>query len=454
MNKTALLALIATKTAAAQALINKGGAGTAEDVTAAKAIAEEIKLLRGQAADIDSTEAILQDATDFLNKGGPGLPGKSVGSLKRDSSEKDAGADYLEVKANGRVERIGHSGLNLSEKQFRLMQEPAYEQAFRSYLRSGVGSLGRTDLDTLSEVKAYAAGIDTTVGFLVPPQYLQEIISRDPASTEFLDLVRTIPMTSDTLKVPKTVYNTGDGDIYTNALRLKRTGETQAPATQTDQQIGEIEIKMHSGSSEVPITRELLQDTSMDVISWVTEMFRESFDLDTVYELTFGDGLKQPEGILLNAGNAGGIPIVNVGSPISADGIIKGYKTLPKAYRKNGKFLMNDTNTLTAIQQLKDTAGNYIGGLSTNTAGGLATDRMEQILGKETIENPFMADPGANALFGAFGDWRRTYYYGIRLAVTLEMQMLARDAYAYAVFRIRNGGKVVNPRAARILRQQ
>lgn len=450
MNKTALLAQLAAKTAAAQALIGKGESGTAEDVTAAKGLTEEIKALRGQIADIEAIEAEVRGASDYMTKAGPGLPGKST-EFKREG--KSGGTDLVEVRMNGKSVRVDHDGFEVSEKQFRAMQEDAYIRAYRQFLRRGVNNLDADSLKVLSEVKAYQVGDDSLGGFLVPPQMLAEIVSRDIHGSDLLSQVRTVPVTRDGFTVPKYGYAVGDGDIYNNSLRIQRVGETQAPVTVVDQKLGLIEVKMHSGSMEVPMTREFATDAAIDPMAWVAEMMKDSFDLDTVNELTNGDGLKQPEGFLTNSGATNGIPEINIGNPVTGDGLIDAFYGLPRQYRQNARWMLNDTNTYRTWAKLKDTSGAYIGGTIDRNLTGLGAERSEVILGKLLTENPFMPDPGAASKVAVIGDFARTYYYGLRLAMMLEIQMLPRDAFAYAVFRFRNGGRVIQPRASRVLKQ-
>ena len=450
MNKTALLALIATKMAAAQALIGKGDAGTADDVSQARALTEEIKSLRGQVSDIDAMETELREANDFLHKAGPGLPGKSP-EIKRNG--KSDGKDFIEVQLNGRMNRIESEGFEVTPKQFQAMAEHSYTDAYRKFMRKGIDGLDKASLDTLREVKAYQGGDDTLGGFLVPPQMLAEIIMRESHGSSLLDLVRTIPVTRDGFTVAKIAYGANDGDIYANSLRIQRVGETQAPVGLGDQKVGVIEVKMHSGAMEIPLSREFIADAAVDPIAWVTEMIKDSMDLDTVNELTNGDGAKQPEGLLTNSGGVNGIPEFNIGNPVTGDGLIDGYYSVPRQYRKDARWMLNDTNTYRTWAKLKDTAGAYIGGVIDRNLSGLGAERTEVILGRELCENPFMPDPGAGNKVAVFGNLAKTYYYGLRLGMTLEIQALPRDAFVYAVLRFRNGGRVVQPRASRVLKQ-
>jgi len=459
MNLKQLIAEFTKKQVELDALLQKD-AMTDEELKAATDLTNELKGLKEK---IDSRKQLEQDAEAFRQLSTtPAAGGPDLGTRKAHEHTGEAtfkrgekvGTDLVQITLFGN-QKIDHEGFELTEKQFTLMQEDSYLKSWRNYLRKGEQGLGKTDYDVLNEVKSLSGGNDTGVGFFVPPQVIMELIKRDPQEPGVLDLVRSFPCSSDKLLFPRMGYTgqTGDtnGDIYSNPLRISRTGEGEAAGTLSDPNIGTVEITMHEGSMELPMTRTLLQDAAIPVDSWVAEMMRESFDLETSRELINGVGMNGPAGILgSGVGGTGQIPTVNIGNAVTADGLIDLFYNLPKPYRKNGTALMNDTNLYRTLAKLKDTAGNYIFGLFKNTDGGMATPRGEVFLGKPIAFDPFMPDGGAAANAIVWGDFRKLYYYGLRMGMTLEMQMLPRDAFAYAVFRFRNGGKTVQPRAARV----
>lgn len=419
--------------------------------TELKSMKTEIEELKSAEKDLDELKRFATEPANRLKMGDPEAPEKKFERGKR------VGTDLVDVYEFGGV-KVDHEGFELSEKQFYAMQEDSYLKAWRNYLRKGEQGLSKTDYDELTQVKNLQGGIDTQVGFLVPPQMIMEIIQRDPQRSGLKDEVRIIPCSSDRLVFPKLDYTSGtndaNGDIFTNPLRIARTGETESPGNPGRPNVGTIEIPIHEGSMELPITRALMQDAAVDIASWVAGMMNESFLLDSERELTLSLGTNGPVGILGGGvGGANQIPVVNIGNAVTGDGLIDLYYSLPQQYRANAKLMLNDTNVYRTWAKIKDNDGSYIFGLMKTTDGGMATPRGEVFLGKPMVFNPFMPDGAAAANVCVWGDFRRAYYYGLRLGMTLEMQMLPRDPFAYAVFRFRDGGRTVQPRALRVGRQ-
>ncbi|RYG34925.1 phage major capsid protein [bacterium] len=444
--KRALLKQLAEKKAAVDAIIAKGETATDEEYAQAQTLATECKGIQSQIQGIDTMDAALKDVGDFLTAPANGIQQPVV---KRTRTGVQAGEDIVEIMLNGARRTVDHTNLGITEKAWDRMREDDYGTAFRMYLRKG-DNLGRTHRDVLEEVKAYSEGIDEDGGYFVPPTMLNEIVKRDARTPSLLNDVRTVPTNSDSLKMPKIVYGANDGDVYSNPMRKKRTGETDPPAGENQAKLGTITIPVFEGTVEVPITRTLLEDSGFDIQNWVEEMFRESFALDTENELLFGDGITQPRGMLMDTGTANGIPEFNLGNPVTADNLIKFNYSLPVQYRGGAKFYCEDQSVFATWATIKDGSGAYIFGVQSTTDGGLARPRGETFLGKPIGFSPFMPQSGGGNKVALYGDLRRAYYYALRLGITMRMQDLPRDPFVYSVFRYRDGGQLVMPRAARV----
>lgn len=353
--------------------------------------------------------------------------------------EKKAGTDLVQFDQTGLPFVVDAEGYTISDKQFAAISTPQYKKA---YIRAILGKADGHDFKaTLAE------GVDTDGGYLVPPDMQAEIIRRSPHPAGAYDVVRHVPSTNDKLRWPKLNYTTDD--IYSSQARIKWTGETGAPQNAGEPQWGQMEIDIHEGMMEIPLTRSLMEDRA-DVDNIIAEELGIAWRLGLCDVIINGNGVAKPHGILENVGGTDEPPSVNMGNPVTPDGLLSLVYGLPPQYQANAKALMEQMDVYMTYTKLKDTANNYIFGLMQNIDGGMARDRLEVIRGKPIVFDPFMPTSGAGKKTVIYGDFQRAYYLGLRLGMSLRLQDLPRDPLVYMIARFRVGGDVVQPRALRV----
>lgn len=363
-------------------------------------------------------------------------------------TRSDAPVDQAQVETRDEIPTVlcNYNGVPLADRIQRAVNSYDYQREFALWFRSG-GQADAYALRTLQE------GLDQAGGYLVPPQYVSEIISPPTRPSGLLGQVRTMPISSLKLQFPRNNWSIDNAnDTYNSPYRKLRTGETGAPSTQTAIPFGLVDIDVYEGSIEVPLTRSLLADSSIGIAEYVRSLLDENLAQDTERELAVGTGVNTPAGVTRNPGGAGEPPVVNMGNPVTAGGYFSLHYALPQQYRQNAVYVMNDFDTYRTHAQLVDASNAYIFGVQSRN-DGLALDREERVFNRSIVFNPHMASPGANANVVAFGDFRRGYVYAMHTAMTLSLQDLPRDPLVYMVLRFRDGGRFVNPRAVRIGRQ-
>lgn len=366
------------------------------------------------------------------------------------------GADLIKLsQGENLVEQEG----TLSEKAMRLIAEPSYKSAWIRHAHNP-NLMDRHDLEVLNsamrEAKNFVEGLDQGGGYLVPAAIQMEIIRRDPQLSGVLDAVRTLPVaSSDRLQAPRLDYrgvsaDDANGDIFSNPMRLQWTGEAQVPGTTTRPDFGQIEIPIFEGQFEMPFSRSLAEDSGL-FESLLVEELRNSYQLGMENVIINGNGIQKPSGILLNPGGLLQPPTQNVGNAVTADGLTDWIYSLPPQYAGDiCKWLTNRTDVFRTWAKIKDTANNYIFGLTMNISGGLATARSNVLFGYNGMFSPFMPNSGAAANVGVFGNFKKAYWFAERLGMTVAFQDIPREAFRYAVVRYRVGGQVVQPRALRV----
>lgn len=422
-----------------------------EEKTLSEALAEA-KTLKGELETLEAQVNDLKSVVSFHEAPRPdlkifGTPEAAQGSDLETGLKFDGRSGTELVLCNrhtGEKKSIDAEGAGLTEKQLKTIFDPTYKRAFTNVLM-------RRSMDS-ADIKVLQEGSDTAGGYLVPADMLAEIIMRRPHPTQILSAVRTLTTSRDRAYVPKHKYSTDD--IFSSGLRIQWTGELGTANDDTSlENWGQLEIPVFDGSFEVQISENMLSDATFDVASFVAQEAGEAYDLGIDNVIVNGNGVNKPAGLLLNPGGTDQPPSVNIGNPFTPDNLITLVYGLPPQYQANAKVLMNQVSTFTTVAQLKDTANNYIGGLTQNISGGLATSRQPVMLGKECLFSAFMPVVGSGNRVMVYGDFNLGYAFVNRLGMSVvdvtDRDMAKQHRRSY-VFRFRAGGAVWQDRALRV----
>lgn len=365
--------------------------------------------------------------------------------------------DSIGFDENGNARKV-EEGKGLPAKAWATIREPSYKAAWLRHA-ANPGYVDHADRkileDALREAKNFQEGLDPAGGYLVPADIVMEIIKRDPMPSNVVDLVRSIPTGSDRIQAPRLDYtgasDDSNGDIFDNPMRIQWTGEASVPGTTTRPVFGQVDVPVYEGVFEMPYSRTLAEDAGSFFSEFLAEELRNTYRLGLESVIVGGNGVAKPSGILLNPGGAYQPPTVNVGNPATADGLADWINDLPEQYATaDCRWVTNKVSTYKQWFKLKDTAGNYIFGLTSNIAGGMATVRAANLFGYDGGFSPFVPAAAGAANVGIFGNFRRAYWLAERLGMQVRFQDLPREAFAYAVTRFRIGGQVVQGRALRV----
>lgn len=322
----------------------------------------------------------------------------------------------------GRAEAIK----GFTAAQWNAISTKSYRDAWHVYLAKGVHGLKSDELKVLQE------GIDANGGFLVPDQIQNELLMRKPTPTPIQDRVRRYQTGRDSLTIPKMVWT---DDLYTSGVRMTKTGEVPASSTtaaQTDPILGNVRIEIYTEMVSGQITRDLLEDSLFPVDQMIAEQYGFAKAIKMDNKILNGTGSGEQVGILSNpGGTTGNEPqpaVVNMGSPITADGLVKLLMTMPIQYEDNAVWIFNKTNTQAGIALLKDTQNRYMfayGSQDDKLAGGLPTTLLgSPIVRSALMPNAYAADlvtANANAFPVIYADLSG---YAVIERVGLSIQVL------------------------------
>ncbi len=206
------------------------------------------------------------------------------------------------------------------------------------------------------------------------------------------------------------------------------------------------------------ITQQLLQDSALDLETWLGSEVEFEFARQEGIAFLGGDGVNKPFGILTyvtGAANAakhpwGAIEVVSAGPPgnttsVTGDAIIDTAYALPAEYEANAKWFMN-RQSLGKIRKLKDGQGNYLWQPS------FQIGQPQTLNGAPVVDLPGMPVMAANAISMLFGDMRQTYLIVDRIGISVLRDPFTNKPFIHFYTTKRVGGGVINPDAMKAVK--
>jgi HK97 family phage major capsid protein len=273
-----------------------------------------------------------------------------------------------------------------------------------------------------------------TGGVLVPDGFLAQVISELPNFTPFADpaTVRTVPMGTPVMKVPKQITKPAEPDVVQEATAYPETAPVWGHVELVARKIGEI----------IPITEEMVMGSSIALFGFLAEMVAEQSGQKRTDLITNGDGVSEPQGIRSEADVAS---YSQAATALASDDIIETYHAIASQYRDNAIWLMHDS-IAKAVRKLTDSYGRYMW-----TDGGGLGPAQSTLLGRPVYENPKIPTNlggGSNESVIIFGSFRLGYWLGQMDGLAMSTDSSGADWKADITnlkFRERWDGKVAVP---------
>jgi HK97 family phage major capsid protein len=252
--------------------------------------------------------------------------------------------------------------------------------------------------------------VKTSTGAPVPTSFFDQVIAQARLVGPMLD-TSTVLRTAggENLQIPS------QAGWSTAAI----TGEGTAISESDPTFNSFITLGAYKYSFLVQLSRELIEDSGVDILSFLATQTGNALGYKVNADLTTGSGTNAPKGVVAAAGSGvtGG---TGVSGAFTADNLIDlAYSLDGAARRLPGVGWMMNTASLGAVRKLKDTAGFYI------FSPALA-DGNDQLLNFPVYENPAMAAQATSAKSVVFGHLP-SYY--VRMAGGLRLDR--SDDYAF-----------------------
>ncbi|MEQ1614474.1 MAG: phage major capsid protein [Hyphomicrobiaceae bacterium] len=340
----------------------------------------------------------------------------------------------------------------------------SHDQAFfrkclLSHLRTGQTAFGGKSLEEI-ERKAMSGQSNPDGGYLLQPEYdtgpMEKLLYQYVPMRQ-IATVRSISAAS----FKKAVSLRGRG--------AKWVGEVDArPATGTPT-MAELEYPAMELYAEPLASQSLLEDSIIDLESWLAEEVIEDFAMTEAAAFITGDGNKKPMGLLaygkvawtagfdskanfgktayLATGVDGDFAALNTVTGVSpADKIVELAYTLKAGYRQNASYMLN-RGTIGKVRVMKDGFGRFIWG-----EGDLSKGQPNTLNGYTATEAEQMPDIASGAFPIAFGDYKRTYIIVDRLGMNVLRDPYSAKPYVMFYTRKRVGGGIQNFEAMTLLK--
>ena len=289
---------------------------------------------------------------------------------------------------------------------------------FARWLSGGDASLTAEDRNIIRNTMSTTTNSEG--GFTVQTNVAQQVLDAMKAGPGAMRSVATIIQTAGFGDLN---YPTSDGTAEVGEIIGQNTTATAADAT-----FGVKTLSAYKYSSKiVAVPFELLQDSNVDIESFVTNRLATRLGRITNTHFTTGTGSSQPNGVVTASGT--GVTAANSTTQVTAityGSLIDLIHSVDPAYRNTGKcsIMMNDSS-VKIIRKIVDGQSRPIfnPGYEVGVPGGAP----DTLLGYPIVVNQDMAAMAASAKSIAFGDFS---YYVIRDSMDVTMFRFTDSAYA------------------------
>lgn len=351
--------------------------------------------------------------------------------ISRSMDDQKRKLDHLMIK--GSRPALGEKSNFLTDSE--------HKSAFSAYIRRG----DETGL-RLIEQKAMSQSSDPDGGYLVPDEIDQEIGRRLSSLSPIRAISSVRQVTGSVLKKP----------FAQNGMAVGWVGETDSRPQTNSAQLTELQFPTMELYAMPAATSSLLEDSAIDIDSWITSEIEAAFAEQEGAAFVNGDGVNKPSGFL-NApvvddtnwswGNLGYVATGTDGGfgADPSDRLIDTIYSLKSGYRQNAKFVMN-RKTQSTIRQFKDADGNYM------WQPPAAPGQQAMLHGFPVVEAEDMPDIASDAMSIAFGDFERGYLVVDRQGVSVLRDPYSAKPYILFYTTKRVGGGVQNFQALKLIK--
>jgi HK97 family phage major capsid protein len=288
----------------------------------------------------------------------------------------------------------------------------------KSFLKSG----------DLLETKSYNSSVSNDGGFTISPKIQNAVNSSIAEDSVIRKLAKIEQISTSSLEI---ICNSG-------SMEAGWTMETDdRKITQNGSFIKKV-INVHELYAQPKASQRFLDDSFVNVESWLKEEISSSFANLEARAFIKGDGNKMPRGVLSAASEDNNMQLSEA---LSSDNLLDLIYLLPAKFHKNASFVMHP-ETVCMIRKLKENnSGRFLWNPS------LESSRPSSILGIPVYEDANMPRPSEEGPHILLADFKQSYRIVDRSGMHLLRDPFTDKPFVKFYVTKRVGGDVVNDQA-------
>ncbi|OXE37559.1 MAG: phage major capsid protein [Phenylobacterium zucineum] len=387
-------------------------------------------------------DVVLREHVDRING--------SIDTLK-EGIEKD----MLEVKRQLALSKAAN------DKPEEAPEVKEYSAKWQEHMRKGSDFISKRELREYEEkaakamnldMKALSAGSDTDGGYTVLPNFDQTLRIVQVLVSPVRSVAQVQTIGNYSTKFAADMNNASAGWV----------GETDPRTATNTPQLADIEIIANEMYAFPFTTQQMLDDSYINVESWLAEKVAIAFAQKEGNAFVVGDGVKKPRGFLtyptvvesswawgkigyVPTGAAGDFTTQTATAGTGGDVFFDIIANLKYPYRQNARWTAN-RRTVARMRKIKTQYADYL------WVPGLQNGQADTFAGYPLTEMEDMPDLAANSLSVAFGDWKQAYLIADRVGVRVLRDPFTVKGYVGFYTTKRVGGGVQNFEAFKVLK--
>lgn len=197
-----------------------------------------------------------------------------------------------------------------------------------------------------------------------------------------------------------------------------------APATGADISFSQVPLVVYKYSSKkIALPWELIQDSGIDVVTFVVNRLAQRLGRITNKHFTVGTGTAQPFGVMARA-SSGKVGTTGQTLTVIYDDLVDLKHSVNRAYRRAARWMMADSS-VKVVRKIKDTTGRPI--FTPGYEYGITQDTPDLLLGDPITVNDDVAAMAANAKSIGYGNFKQ---YQIRDVMEVILRRFDDSAFA------------------------
>jgi HK97 family phage major capsid protein len=392
--------------------------------------AKKDELDRKAKAQAEADQKRMDELEKKLNR--PGF-----GGGENDEEVKHLAAFNQQIKALAR-ERGDAQPADASVEQYR-----AYKSGLITFFRKGEKHL------TDDERKAMMVGVDADGGYLVTPDMSGRMVTRLFDLSPIRQIANVQVISSDRLEGMEDLDEAAAGWV----------GETAARTDTDNPQVGKYEIPAHEMYAQPKATQKLLDDSAVDIESWLSGKVSDRFARLEGAAFVTGDGIAKPRGFTSYSTAAtadasrpwGTLEHINTGvngafaATNPADVLFELEGAFKPGYLQNASWVTR-RSVITLVRKFKGSDNNYL------WQPGLAAGKPATLIGYPIVMAEDMPTLASGSLSMALGNFQLGYQIVDRLGIRVLRDPYTDKPYVKFYTTKRTGGAVVQFEAIKFVR--